>query len=607
MGKNVSRMARQQMGRASALSAATSICALMVLAGLWGSRQAEAVTIIPSDTGIAQGALVDRPLAYQTNVLDSTAASGAKWIRLDLWWFQVETTQGTYNWTKFDNLYALAKSKGLNVMLVVSGTPTWASGCGSVWCPPDAAHDTQWRSFLTAATNRYKDPALYNIHTYEIWNEPNIQLFFEVPNASVYVNRVLKPAYQSVIAADPAATILSGGTSPAESNHAVDIAPWEFVRDMYAAGGKSYFHHIAHHPYTWPYEPAYGSASWNAFKQMYENPPATPEDPSPKSIRQYMLDNGDGGKQIWSTEIGYPTGSCEDCIAEAEQKNMVARVYNEWAKKDFLGKIFWYAMLDAGTTASDPEHNFGLKKADNTAKPALDNFSKIASEKYAAVVKADAPRHYWKMGELSYTEPMKNEMDASANGYYISGNILMGTNGTVVGTPAPTFLETANNRAEVDYNADSIRLSGSAWTVEFNARRAGGTVGWPGLMGRGSSTGPDGWEIYNHHAGGDFVSFKRNNLECRTATNVLADGKSHHFAVRYQSSTVQWYVDGAAVSGVGTCSVTYPTPSTAAYRLWIGASPASPGNNALGHIAIYDMALSPTQIAAHASAAVRLP
>lgn len=604
---------RNRASRLLNIGIAILMLMIVALTSLWSPNQAEAVTIVPGDTGIAQGALVDRSLDYQNKVLDATVASGAKWIRLDLWWFRVEETKGTYNWSQFDDLYGAAKAKGLNVLPVVHTAPAWASGCASVHCPPTEANVQYWKNFLTAAATRYS-ASTYGISTYEIWNEPNISRFYEVPNATTYVNQVLKPSYEAITAALPGATVLTGGTAPAESDHTVNISPWEFVRDIYRAGGQNYFHHIAHHPYTWPYDPTEGHVGWNSFKQMYENPPATADDPSPKSIRGYMLQYGDSGKKIWATEVGYPTnpakGKCAGCVTEAEQKTKLTKVYNEWSKKDWSGKIFWYAMINEDPSIvakSDPEANFGLKRADNTAKPAYDPFAKIVSDRYASIVKADGPRHYWKMGELSHTQPMKNEMWSGADGYYISSSTQMGTDGTVVGTPAPTFLETANNRAEVTYNSESIRLGGSAWTVEFSARRVGGTARWPGLMGRGDSKTANGWEIMINHDQGDFISFKRNNLECATAVTYFADGKSHHVALTHNNGTTLWYIDGVRANRQGYCNVTYPTPSTDSLYLWVGASPSSPGNNAIGHLAIYNKALTAEQVAAHAAAAVRLP
>jgi hypothetical protein len=581
---------------------------------MWLGKEAQALTINPDRAGIAQGALVDRPAAMQDEVINATKESGAEWIRLDLWWFQVEETKGKYVWDKFDNLYKKAvyrdpnnpADKPLKILLVVSGAPTWATGCASVWCPPKNNHQKSYKNFLTAAANRYKQSP-YNVTTYEIWNEPNIISFFETPDAKVYADSLLKPAYTAITTAQPGATILTGGTSPAaseptEPEELKNIAPWEFVRDLYKAGAKNYFHHIAHHPYTWDAAPTDGDASWNSFLQMYVDPPATKSDAQPRSIRGYMVDAQDSAKNIWATEVGYPIRSCTGCTDESKQKDMLIRVYNEWSKKDFLDKIFWYAMRD-DVKDGQLVDTFGLRSTDNSARPAFEAFSKIVSERYAGVVKSTAgAQHYWRLDELKDSTAY-DAVTAAGNGTYI-GTVARGADNLVVGTPAATFPEEKNNRVEVANSDSHIRLAGSEWTIEFNARRVGGTMTWPGLMGRGNARTADGWLIYNHHGNNDRLSFGRNGQECMTTSVAFADGKARHYAVTYSAGYVRWYVDGVAS---GNCPMTFPTPSTDDNMLWLGASPDSPGNNALGHVAIYNTALTEDQVQSHANARVTLP
>ena len=66
--------------------------------------------------------------------------------------------------------------------------------------------------------------------------------------------------------------------------------PVTFVERMYAAGAKGSFDALAYHPYL--YAPDNVRFSKSGARELYDG------------IRQQMVDNGDGGKQIWATEYG---------------------------------------------------------------------------------------------------------------------------------------------------------------------------------------------------------------------------------------------------------------------------------------------------------------
>src|SRR5947207_2526952 len=81
---------------------------------------------------------------------------------------------------------------------------------------------------------------------------------------------------------------------------------------MYANGAAGSFDAVGWHPYNYPY--GLGYANWSAWSQMSETSP---------SARSLMTANGDGGKQIWATEFGAPTGSASNEESEAAQAQLV--------------------------------------------------------------------------------------------------------------------------------------------------------------------------------------------------------------------------------------------------------------------------------------------
>ena len=58
--------------------------------------------------------------------LDGMAATGATWLRIGYLWSSLEQSEGTYYWSRMDQVTAWARERGLRIVANVSYTPTWA-------------------------------------------------------------------------------------------------------------------------------------------------------------------------------------------------------------------------------------------------------------------------------------------------------------------------------------------------------------------------------------------------------------------------------------------------------------------------------------------------
>ena len=314
--------------------------------------------------GFSNGGLMWKSSADQGARMDQMKAMGAKWIRSDLRWDMVQSGGPTsYNWTSHDNIVNNAKARGMRVLFVIAYTPTWArpANCtGADKCAP--ANPQDYANFASAAATHYGP---MGVHDYEIWNEPNIPQFWApAPNVAQYTS-ILKPAYSAIHAADAAANVLTGGTSPAATSGS-HISPTDFLSGIYANGGKGYFDNVAHHPYC--YYPGFNCpnqyADWSAWSQMQD---------TPVNLRGIMTANGDSGKQIWATEFGAPTKG-NNSITEAAQAQMVTDAYQKFSTYSWAGPLFWYTDKDNCTDTTDRECWFGLIRGDGTHKPGYDSY-----------------------------------------------------------------------------------------------------------------------------------------------------------------------------------------------------------------------------------------
>ena len=311
--------------------------------------------------GIAAGSTLQNestnPALMAQDVANDTNA-GARWIRIDINWAQIQYAgQGTYYWTAIDAAVQHAEAAGLQVLGTIAYTPTWARPAGqSSMYNPDPS---QYAGFASAAVAHY---SAMGVHTYEIWNEENISGFWHpAPNPATYTT-LLKAAYPAIKAADPTATVVLGGMSPAATD-GTDYSPPDFLAAIYADGGHGYFDAVGIHPYCIPAYPG-DAQSWSPWYQMYG---------TPTNLRSLMVANGDGGKLIWGTEFGAPTNgpAGSTFVSQATQAAMITRAYQLWSTYSWAGPLFVYDGRDMGTSTSTSQNFFGLSNYDFSPKPSL--------------------------------------------------------------------------------------------------------------------------------------------------------------------------------------------------------------------------------------------
>lgn len=164
----------------------------------------------------AAEAKIDQVYLY---LADALAESGAGYSRLFLKWSVIQPTAPVagqppvYRWTYYDTRFAAVAQKGVKIIVTIASTPSWAA---PFTCrPPDPDKLDDYRDFVTALVNRYKQ-APYGVKHYEIVNEPDYTYDSNMgwgcmgERPEQYA-QMLSTAYQAIKAADPGATVLMGG------------------------------------------------------------------------------------------------------------------------------------------------------------------------------------------------------------------------------------------------------------------------------------------------------------------------------------------------------------------------------------------------------------
>jgi hypothetical protein len=317
--------------------------------------------------GIAAGGNIQNLSATDlARDLDMYKGAGSRWARIDVNWEVIQRGgPASYDWAPFDRVVQASTSRGLTVLATILYTPAWArpGGTGASTPPTDLS---TYAAFARTAVQHF---APMGVHTWEIWNEPNIGFWSPAPDPARYT-QMLRLAYPAIKQADPSAFVISAGLSPYGAygqSTATLMNPLTFLERMYAAGAAGSFDALGWHPYNFTgifFHPA------SAWSQVAETTP---------SARSMMIANGDGAKQIWGTEFGAPTGTASSAVSETSQATLVKDGYAKWKTWSFAGPLFWYSARDQGTNSADREDNFGLVKYDYAPKPSFSAFQAVVA------------------------------------------------------------------------------------------------------------------------------------------------------------------------------------------------------------------------------------
>jgi hypothetical protein len=259
----------------------------------------------------------------------------AGWVRADFSWDVIQPTSTTFRWAGYDQWVGVARAKGQNVIATVDYTPAWANGGHSdhSYAPTSPA---AFGTFAGEVAARY---AAQGVHVYEIWNEPNIIQFWKPkPNPAAYTES-LNAAYAAIKRADPSATVLTGGSSPAGTG-SESYSPPDWLQALYATGAK--FDGVADHPYV--------DDDWFNWKQMAEG--------SGSTLRSIMEAHGDAAKKVWATEVGcsWQKVAKEEAAGRALCAERLEQAFSKWHSYSWAAALCWFTYWDPNVYGLVDDH-----------------------------------------------------------------------------------------------------------------------------------------------------------------------------------------------------------------------------------------------------------
>ncbi len=279
------------------------------------------------------------------------------WARYQVSWGDLEPERQSpaqYVWQRYDETLAELAQNGLHIVATLRDNPTWAAStsCGAL----NAEGMKGYAQFLTALVRRYSvEP--YRIKHWEIYNEPDNGDPVNFPDLGGCWGKdpagyasILKLAYETIKAADPAAIVVFGGLALEK----FDGSPFnvDFVKQVLAAGGGPYFDWMNFHYYE-----AF-SYRWDKYGRGVEGKAAY--------LRQVMKDVG-VEKPIACSEIGQPSaGPAAEKYSDERTMQTMAREYVQAISAD-MQFVVWYCWQDG----KGDERKYGLLDENAERKPAF--------------------------------------------------------------------------------------------------------------------------------------------------------------------------------------------------------------------------------------------
>lgn len=287
-------------------------------------------------------------------------------------WPSLEPLKGKWDFELLDKYVALAEAAGIDLLLPLGLTPTWASARPnepSLYRPGNAAEPLDiddWRTYVRTVAVRYKG----RIKNYELWNEVNLPGFYSGSKEKLV--ELAREAYQILKDVDP--DIIFVSPSITGGQHA-------WLDEYLAKGGAEYLDVVGDHFYV-------ATRSPEAMVPLIQQAQAV--------MQKHGLDR----KPLWNTETGWRIENRQKkkprlSAVEQKWKSLSDNLASAYIARSLIlnwamgvSRFYWYSWDNA---------HMGLIELDNfTLKPAAVAFDRIARRLTGGILKdCDRSRNIW--------------------------------------------------------------------------------------------------------------------------------------------------------------------------------------------------------------------
>jgi len=288
---------------------------LAVASALCESTSQKLSSVVPCGFGVNIDFTEPRP-----GEMEMLTAAGFRWVRMDLKWDATEVEKGQYDFQSYDRLMSSLRSFGVRALLILDyGNPLYDNGA-----PPRSKESREaFARWAVASAKHFSGSGVL----WEIYNEPNHELFWPHPYAKDYA-MLAKTVGQAFREQVPGEKLIGPATSGVD---------FEFLETCFKEGVLEYWSAVSVHPYRRE-DPETAASDYRRLRALiYRYAPS----------REIPIIAGE-----WGYSATWPG------LDQEKQGELLAR---SWLTNlaSGLPLTIWYDWHDDGVNPREPEHHFG--------------------------------------------------------------------------------------------------------------------------------------------------------------------------------------------------------------------------------------------------------
>lgn len=316
--------------------------------------------------GAAIGLQDDRMAASQPAEIPGrialAKATGTQVLRIDTFWATAAPNRPAaatshldpaYDWRWADATLCGVVKAGMQPIVTVWNAPAWATGGkqgvkGVVWNSRAPTNPQDFADFMTALATRYNGvtqipgQGACPVTFYEIWNEPNLQIYLypqyagkKVVSSPKYV-KMANLAVPAIKRANPRAVPITGVTGPKGKSDASGRGTMDWIKDLKKYGlkaGSQYSQHI--YPAVPPLKKTTIFPAWDTLDDIVAEVNKLP---------------GGRSKKIYITEASYTTAKTpyrKVAFTQPQQAAYMKDIFKvPFVKSARVPVVIWFQLQD---------------------------------------------------------------------------------------------------------------------------------------------------------------------------------------------------------------------------------------------------------------------
>ncbi len=269
---------------------------------------------------------------------DAIYQANIKYVREEFNWNLIEPIKGKMDYSRYDEIMQSYQHYDVEVLGLLAYSAKWSAQApnnvaNKEFYPPNI---DQWNNFVRETVTRYQG----QVSAWEVWNEPNDINFFNGARKQYY--NLLANTSNTIKSIDPAAKVISGGTTWPDPNYA---------QDFYKANMQNYIDGYGVHAYYCEQGVADGH---------YEKLAG--------DLAEIIQISNQYKKPLWITEFGCSSFT----IGQKKQADNLAYMMTLFNASQNIERVYWYSLRDTGHVGKEGE--YGLITKNYTLKQSFQAF-----------------------------------------------------------------------------------------------------------------------------------------------------------------------------------------------------------------------------------------